>query len=310
MMNSRTESSFWLRASAVFLVAMIAVAGALVADDQTAVTFKKRISHQVELDYLLHLPQGYDRSAKDQSWPLILFLHGAGERGSDLEVVKKHGPPKLIAAGKDIPAIVVSPQCPTDQWWNDHVEALLALLDDVAKKHRVDPDRVYVTGLSMGGFGTWALLARDGERFAAAIPICGGGSRLGLQRAMNVPIWAFHGDADPVVPVDETTRLVEAMKSARRAEREAHDLPRRQARLVDPDLRRSRGVGVAVRAEAPGAWAGGTAVRHARDHDALSGARSARAVAHSERRAFTMPSRAGDSMAAAVASILDRSSSR
>ena len=83
-------------------------------DDQTAVTFKKRISHQVELDYLLHLPQGYDRSAKDQSWPLILFLHGAGERGSDLEMVKKHGPPKLIAAGKDIPAIVVSPQCPTE----------------------------------------------------------------------------------------------------------------------------------------------------------------------------------------------------
>jgi predicted peptidase len=213
MTNSRTESSFCLRAGAGLLVAMIAMAGAAAADDQTAVTFKKRISHQVVLDYLLHLPEGYDRATKDQSWPLILFLHGAGERGSDLEMVKKHGPPKLIAAGKDIPAIVVSPQCPTNEWWNDHVEALLALSDDVAKKHRVDPDRVYVTGISMGGFGTWALLAREGERFAAAIPICGGGSRLGLQRAMNVPIWAFHGDADPVVAVDETTRLIEVMKS-------------------------------------------------------------------------------------------------
>ena len=203
-----------LASLSLVVVALFAVGvRAAGADDQTAVTFKKRISRQVELDYLLHLPQGYDKSAKDQKWPLILFLHGAGERGSDLEIVKKHGPPKLIAAGKDIPAIVISPQCPTDEWWNDHIDGLLALLADVQKKHNVDPDRVYVTGLSMGGFGTWALLAREPQRFAAAIPICGGGSRLGLQRAANTPIWAFHGDADPVVPVDESTRLVEAMKA-------------------------------------------------------------------------------------------------
>jgi predicted peptidase len=201
---------------AILVLLTFVVASATIAawaDDQKAVTFKKRIAHQEELHYLLHLPQGYDRSAKDKSWPLILFLHGAGERGSDLELVKKHGPPKLIAAGKDIPAVVVSPQCPTDQWWNDHVEGLLALLDDVARKHNVDPNRVYVTGLSMGGYGTWALLSRAAERFAAAIPICGGGTRVGLQRAMNTPIWAFHGDADPLVPVDESTRLVEALKS-------------------------------------------------------------------------------------------------
>src|SRR5262245_15995773 len=128
------------------LACVLAFAAAVVhgADDQTAVTFKKRIAHQEELHYLLHLPQGYDRGDKAKQWPLILFLHGAGERGSDLELVKKHGPPKLIAAGKDIPAIVVSPQCPTDHWWNDHVDGLLALLDDVAKKHNVDPNRVYV----------------------------------------------------------------------------------------------------------------------------------------------------------------------
>ena len=202
-----------LSAVVSMLLAVVASSPAARADDQTAVTFKKRISSEVELHYLLHLPQGYDKSAKDQRWPLVLFLHGAGERGADLEIVKKHGPPKLIAAGKDIPAIVISPQCPTDEWWNDHIDGLLALLDDVQKKHNVDPDRVYVTGLSMGGFGTWALLAREPQRFAAAIPICGGGSRLGLQRAANTPIWAFHGDADPLVPVEESTRLVEAMKA-------------------------------------------------------------------------------------------------
>jgi predicted peptidase len=183
------------------------------AADQTAETFKKRISRAVELDYLLHLPQGYSRAADDQRWPLILFLHGAGERGSLLELVKKHGPPKLIAAGKDIPAIVVSPQCPRDQWWSDYTDGLLALLDDMTKKHRVDADRVYVTGLSMGGFGTWSLLSRDAGRFAAAIPICGGGTRLGLQRAMNTPIWAFHGDQDELVPVDESKRLIELLES-------------------------------------------------------------------------------------------------
>jgi predicted peptidase len=201
-----------IRTVALLFLAVVALSAAAVADDQTAVTFKKRLSKQVELDYLLHVPQAY-AADKEQRWPLILFLHGAGERGSDLAVVKKHGPPKLIAAGKDLPAIVVSPQCPANQWWTDYVDGLLALLDDVAKKYRVDADRVYVTGLSMGGFGTWSLLARDGERFAAAIPICGGGSRLGLQRAMNLPIWAFHGDADPVVPLDETTRLTDMMKA-------------------------------------------------------------------------------------------------
>ena len=195
-----------------FFVLLAAVASASLAADQKPMTFKSTIKHQAELDYLLSLPQGYDDD-KEKSWPLILFLHGAGERGDDVNLVAKHGPPKLIAAGKDIPAIVVSPQCPTDQWWTDHLEALTALLDETARKYRVDPDRVYVTGLSMGGYGTWALLARDTERrFAAAIPICGGGNRMGLLRAVELPIWAFHGDADPVVPLDETTRLVESLQ--------------------------------------------------------------------------------------------------
>jgi predicted peptidase len=198
------------RAVVTMLVAVVALSTATRASDLTSMTFKKRLSKEVELDYLLHLPQGYAEN-KELRWPLILFLHGAGERGSDLSIVAKHGPPKLVAAGKDIPAIVISPQCPANQWWTDYLDGLLALLDETEKKYRVDRDRVYVTGLSMGGFGTWALLGRDGGRFAAAIPICGGGSRMGLQRAINVPIWAFHGDADELVPVEETTRLTDVL---------------------------------------------------------------------------------------------------
>ncbi|HUG20786.1 MAG TPA: phospholipase, partial [Planctomycetaceae bacterium] len=110
---------------------------------------KSKLETQVEVsvDYLLSLPTDYESK---EAWPLVLFLHGAGERGNDLELVKKHGPPKLIAAGKEFPFIVVSPQCPENRWW-EPIE-LVALLDDVSSRHKVDPDRIYVTGLSMGGF--------------------------------------------------------------------------------------------------------------------------------------------------------------
>jgi predicted peptidase len=181
-----------------------------VSAQQVEKTFRKKVKKTVELSYLLHLPDGYDEGNKD--WPLVLFLHGAGERGADLSKLKVHGPPKLIEAGRDIPAIVVSPQCPEDEWWNDHLDALSALLDEIEKKYRVDADRIYVTGLSMGGFGTWALTAREPERFAAAMPICGGGNLIVGLRLLELPLWAFHGDADVVVPVEETTRLVAAIK--------------------------------------------------------------------------------------------------
>ncbi len=177
---------------------------------QTAQHFEGKIEKRVALDYLLSLPEGY--RADGPPVPLVLFLHGAGERGADLELVKTHGPPKLLAAGQALPAIVVSPQCPADTWWTDHQDALSALLDDVIARYRVDPDRVYLTGISMGGFGTWALAAREPGRFAAALPICGGGIRLGALRLRELPIWAFHGDADPVVPVDESQGMVRAIE--------------------------------------------------------------------------------------------------
>ena len=141
---------------------------------QSAKRFRKEIRKVVSLRYQLFLPSRYAEDRK-KSWPLMLFLHGAGERGSDVERVKKHGPPRLVARRKAFPFVVVSPQCPEGERWKP--DTLTALLDDVVSRYRIDEDRVYVTGLSLGGFGTWALAGEDPGRFAAIAPICGGGIR-------------------------------------------------------------------------------------------------------------------------------------
>jgi predicted peptidase len=164
---------------------------------------------QVKLKYLLYLPKDYQGKP---CWPLMLFLHGAGERGDDLALVAKHGPPKRIAAGDDFPMIVVSPQSPKDQWWQPL--ELTALLDEIVQQYKVDRDRIYVTGLSMGGFGTWALAAYTPNRFAAIAPICGGGERFRMKPIAQLPIWAFHGAKDPVVPLRRSEELVEALKKS------------------------------------------------------------------------------------------------
>ena len=183
------------------LVSSFAGAARAEAPTQKAERLDREV--HVTLDYLLYLPPDYD---KQDQWPLVLFLHGAGERGDDLDLVKKHGPPKLIEAGKSFPAVVVSPQCPRDRFWPVMTMELTALLDDVVAKNKVDVDRVYVTGLSMGGFGTWSLAAYTPDRFAAIIPICGGGEPIAARRLNKLPMWVFHGAKDPVVPLAAASR--------------------------------------------------------------------------------------------------------
>ncbi|MBI3469587.1 MAG: prolyl oligopeptidase family serine peptidase, partial [Planctomycetes bacterium] len=160
-------------------------------DKQQEKQFEKEITVKVRLNYLLYLPEGYGKG--DKAWPLLLFLHGAGESGNDLKQVKRHGPPKLVETGNELSFIVVSPQSPGRGW---DVQALNALLDDVVAKHKVDQNRIYVTGLSMGGFGTWSLAAAYPERFAAIVPICGGGDPASAKRLKDLPIWVFHGAKD------------------------------------------------------------------------------------------------------------------
>lgn len=162
-----------------------------------------------KLEYLLFLPQGYETT--DQRWPLMLFLHGAGESGTNLDRVKIHGPPKIVESKPDFPFILVSPQCPRRGW---NVEALNALLDEVVAQYRVDKDRVYLTGLSMGGYGTWSLGAAHPEKFAALVPICGGGNPANAAKLAQLPIWVFHGAKDPTVPIARSKEMVEALKAA------------------------------------------------------------------------------------------------
>jgi predicted peptidase len=183
-------------------------------------TLKWTISHSGELKYLYSLPQGYDANTAKR-WPLMLFLHGIGERGSDVKKVLAHGPIKLAREGRDFPFIIVAPQCPDGEFWNN-TEALIQLLDGVEKTYRVDTTRVYLTGLSMGGYGAWKLGTTYPERFAAMIPICGGGELLNIRFAnpdkavalKSLAVWAFHGAKDNVVPVTESQRTVDYLKNA------------------------------------------------------------------------------------------------
>ena len=189
------------------LSALLLMANAAMAEDAGQKPSKLDVQIRVQLDYLLYLPKDY---ASKEKWPLLLFLHGGGERGDDLNLVKVHGPPKLIAAGQDFPFIVVSPQCPKDHWWDPIV--LVALLDDLSAKYKVDADRVYVTGLSMGGFGSWELAGYAPERIAAIAPICGGGETHWTKRFAKMPTWAFHGAKDAGVLPARSIEMIEAMK--------------------------------------------------------------------------------------------------
>jgi predicted peptidase len=176
---------------------------------QEAKIFEKEITVTARLKYLLAFPEGYEVGA--DRWPLLVFLHGAGESGDDLEKVKAHGPPKLIAAGdRAFPCIVVSPQSP-GRGWNPDV--LAALVDEICREYRVDEDRIWLTGLSMGGFGTWALAAAKPDRFAAIVPICGGGNPADANKLNGIPIWVFHGAEDKTVKLENSTKMVDALKA-------------------------------------------------------------------------------------------------
>ena len=186
---------------------------------QKKLRFETKLTRPVSTSYLLYLPKTYDAKAA-KKWPLILFLHGSGERGADLAKVAIHGPPKLAKQKQDFEFIIVSPQCAAGRHWDN--DTLLALLDDVIATHAVDTRRVYLTGLSMGGFGTWDLGLAHPDRFAAIAPICGGGDPLHAilpdpkkaAALKTLPIWVFHGAKDPVVGLSESERMVGAVKRA------------------------------------------------------------------------------------------------
>ena len=176
-----------------------------------SLNFGTTVSVNVALPYKVYYPKGY--SASGEPHPLLMFLHGAGERGSDLSALTATALPKHIEDGDlDLPFVVVAPQCPEGHWWNPL--AVDALLDKAIADYNIDPSRVYLTGLSMGGRGTWEMANRAGHKLAAIAPICGPFVWVNAAPLQRLPMWVFHGVMDSVVPVTESVKMVRMLRAA------------------------------------------------------------------------------------------------
>ena len=219
------------RVACLFALVLVASAEARAGEDLAkrfeARTFKTASGYQ--LPYRLMKPKDFDAK---KNYPLVLFFHGAGERGKDNLAQLKHGT-KAFASDeymKKYPCFVVAPQCPKQQQWvntpwtlpehtmpakpSASMEAAFQLLDAIRNEFPINPTRIYVTGLSMGGFGAWDAIQRHPEIFAAAVPVCGGGDKALAPRIAKISIWAFHGGNDGVVKTKRSRDMVAALKAA------------------------------------------------------------------------------------------------
>lgn len=206
------------------------------ADDAWQADFSKQTitdDQGASLGYRLLTPEELSSEAESkQQYPLVLFLHGAGERGSDNTAQLKHGVHDFYQRRETNPCFVVVPQCPEEKRWvetdwsepngkntfpeqpSEPMRLAMQVIRDLIAAGNVDPQRVYVTGLSMGGYGTWYAAGLEGHPFAAAAPICGGGDPTWAERYVGLPLWVFHGDADTAVPVGRSREMVEAIRNA------------------------------------------------------------------------------------------------
>ena len=167
--------------------------------------------------FWLYLPKRYQQASKKKPMPLIIYLHGSSRRGRNVEDVKANGLAPLMDKKDDFEFVVASPQALSKHPWQRcwQPDDLILLLDHLLANYHIDPNRVYLTGLSMGGYGTWAAIGKHPDRFAAAAPICGGGDPARATRIGKLPVWAFHGDADGVVPIERSKEMVDAIKTAK-----------------------------------------------------------------------------------------------
>lgn len=162
--------------------------------------------------YVVNLPEQVEPG---QRYPLVLFLHGAGERGEDLDVACRHGYMRYVREqGAQYPFLFVAPQCPEGDYWGCYTESLLHFIDAVCAAYPVDPDRVILTGLSMGGTGAWMLAMADPERFSCLVPVCGTGIVWNAKRLADLPIRIYHGDDDPIVPLEESVTMLRELTRA------------------------------------------------------------------------------------------------
>ena len=206
---------------------IFAVLALLVQDPVQQLEAREYAGPGGKLLYRLYAPKG---ATTETRLPLLLFLHGAGERGDDNAAQLKHGVKQMLALQERHPCFIVAPQCPKGKKWNevdwhgashetpekpsDSFASLIPLLGSLQKELPVDPKRLYVTGLSMGGYGTWDLISRLPDTFAAAVPICGGGDESKAPSIAKIPQWIFHGGADTVVKPERSRNMVDALKKA------------------------------------------------------------------------------------------------
>jgi predicted peptidase len=186
---------------------------------QVIQSFAQTQERELETHYLLFLPEAYGRD-DERAWPLIVYLHGGGGRGTDPERLRLYPMVKRLDEEPDFPFVVVTPQCPPGRGgplgdlWTEHADLVLAILDKVLADYRIDPDRVYLMGHSMGGYGTWYLAHRAPERFAAIAPMSGPGVTWWAYRIADarIPVWVFHGALDDAVPVAESEQMVKTLR--------------------------------------------------------------------------------------------------
>lgn len=163
--------------------------------------------------YYVYFPNDYD---KNKQYPMIVFLHGAGERGNgkdELALLENHGFPRYFKEKMmEVNAIVLAPQCQSGLVWNQQVFALKDFIVEMIKKYNADSDRVSLTGMSMGGFGTWEMAITYPELFSGIVPICGGGMAWRTDALKGMPVWAFHGDKDPAVNISNSEEMVACVR--------------------------------------------------------------------------------------------------
>lgn len=214
-------------AAAVLLPGVMRAAGPKVADLLEKKTYTNDAGKT--LPFRLLKPENYDPKKK---YPLVIFLHGAGERGKDNTAQLIHGVPEFAKEEnrKKYPCFLIAPQCPKDEKWSvvdwrksfvkfskepsGPGSLVLQLIAGMQHEYSIDPKRIYLTGLSMGGYGTWDLLARRPDLFAAAVPVCGGGDPATAKKIAKIPVWVFHGDKDEAVKVERSREMVKALKAA------------------------------------------------------------------------------------------------
>jgi predicted peptidase len=199
-----------------FLILFLVCAGMPLQAGETPTGFLKKVYKGADGDakYMIFVPKDYKA---DKEYPVILFLHGSGETGTDGELPVKAGLGKAIKDKKeDFPFIAIFPQSHKRTWKAESEDGkrALAILDEVLKAYKTDSHRVYLTGLSMGGYGVWSFAAAYPDRWAAIAPVCGGGDPKSAEKIKKLPCWCFHGDADKAVPVQRSRDMIKALKAA------------------------------------------------------------------------------------------------